>query len=236
MKNLKQLLESYINDNLSAPEREQLNHTFDEAADYDNFRATFSPRIAQQRRLIRLRKMLLYGGFIALTLLSIAFFVKIKNDKAHEKPPMRKDIAMVETPMTTDDNFDKAYRQTLTNVRKDVKVTDADWKTAYNEGHFAEAAKLIERAGTPASPEATYCLAISFIQQKQFDKAVSPLKRLTDSDPQQLKTFTPEARWLLANVYLKLNRLADAKLLLQQFVNENATHADEAKVLLNNDK
>ena len=135
-------------------------------------------------------------------------------------------------PMTADDNFDKAYRQTLSNVRKDVKTTDIDWKTAYNEGRFAEAAQLIERLGTKASPEATYSLAICFIQQKQFDKAVAPLKRIADSDPEQLKTFTPEARLLLANVYLKVHRTADAKALLQQLVNENAPHADEAKVLL----
>ena len=232
MNNLKELLESHINDNVSALDKEQLNQTFKDAAEFQRFRATFLQRIAQQKQRHQL-KVALYTAIAVLTLLGTAFVAKKSYDKAHEKPLMQKDIAMIESSTTVDGNFDKAYHQTLSNVRKDVKVDDVSWKTAYYAGHFAETAQIIERIGAEASPEATYTLAMCYIQLKQYDMAVAPFNRIIDSDPQQLKTFTPEALWLLANVYIKLNRQAEAKTLLQQFVNENATHAPEAKVLLN---
>lgn len=231
MKNLKDLLESHLNDNLSTPEAEQLTQTFDDAADFQRFRATFGRRITQQKQQRRL-KTTLYAVGIVLIGLAAAWGLQKQHKKVYEKPPMRTDVAVAESPMSADDNFDKAYHQTLSNVRKDVKVDDVAWTTAYNAGRFAEAAQRIERIGPKASPEATYTLALCWIQQKQYDKAVAPLKRLIDNDPQQLKTFTPEARWLLANVYIKRHKEAEARILLQQFIDDNAPHADEAKALL----
>jgi tetratricopeptide (TPR) repeat protein len=232
MKNLKDLLGSYLDDSISATEQTQLNQTFEDAAEFQNFQATFRQRIAQKRQQPT-RKMVAVGAIIVLALLGSAFLAKTRYDKAHEKPPMRKDIAMVEPPsQLADDNFDRAYRQTLSNVRQGTETTETNWKTAYKEGHFAEAAQLIERAGAKMSPETAYTLAICFIQQKQYDKAIAPLKNMSDNDPEQLKTLTPEARWLLANVYLKTNKTAEALRLLEEFVKNNAPHSEEAAVLL----
>lgn len=232
MKSLKELLENYINDNITTPEKELLNQTFADAAEFQNFRNIFVRRIVQQKQQHRL-KVAFYIACVILASLGTTYLIKKSYEKTQEKMPLQKDIALVEPSVTVKENFDKAYHQTLSNVRKDIKVDDVAWKTAYNASRFRETVQIIEYLGTEASSEATYTLAMCFIQLKQYNKAILPFKQLIDNDPQQLKTFTPEARWLLANVYIKLNRQMEAKKLLLQLVNEDAPHVLEAKVLLN---
>ena len=235
MKNLKTLFENYLNEDSATPNLGELHKTFVEAEDFREFRRVYGLRAKQARRR-RALKNALVGVVAASVLLICAFWFLKKQPVVSAKPPLRKDVAMVDAPRLVNDHFENAYRETISNVRKDANATETDWTSPYAAGRFEEAARLIEAEGVTASSEAKYCLAICYIRQNQFEKAIIPLQRIAESDPKQLKTFTPEARWLLANVYWRLDRVTEARVLLQRFVDEGSPRAPEAKAMLESRK
>lgn len=104
---------------------------------------------------------------------------------------------------------------------------------AYGEQDFERSAQLrnlIAQAGA-ATEEDFFYLGVSYLSQDQIQvpPAIEALQKALEIPNGQLRE---EAQWYLSLAYLKADRIAEGRNLLQQIVSENAWNANSAARLL----
>ncbi len=104
---------------------------------------------------------------------------------------------------------------------------------AYNRQDFERSAQLREliAKGGAATEEDFFYLGVSFLSQEQVQvaPAIEALQNALNIPQGQLRQ---EAQWYLSLAYLKADRIADARSLLERIVNENEWKASSAARLL----
>lgn len=120
-------------------------------------------------------------------------------------------------------------------------VKDSNWKNAiaaYEEGQFSVAVAAIESSMEKSSEkldEKNFYLGLSYLYEDvpNYDKAISHLAKSKELNSSSL--FAPKANWFMALAYLKEGRIKEAKALLQLVIDENSTNwkKAEATALLN---
>lgn len=123
----------------------------------------------------------------------------------------------------------------------DVDV-DSNWKnaiSAYRDGQFSIAVAAIESSmgkNSEKLDEKNFYLGLSYLYEDvpNYDKAISHLAKSKELNSSSL--FAPKANWFMALAYLKEGKIEEAKALLQLVIDKNATNwkKAEATALLNN--
>ncbi len=101
----------------------------------------------------------------------------------------------------------------------------------FDLGRYDEAARrfraTLERA--PDLPEAAYLLGLSLARSGQFDEAVPALEKAARHAGGD---FHAKALWVLANAYLKTERLEPARSTLEGLARDGGAYASDARDLL----
>ncbi len=106
----------------------------------------------------------------------------------------------------------------------------ADAKNAYRDGHFDEAAKLIEAIPTPSVQQEFYmALSHTYATQPDFDKAAFTFKSIVENGN---GSFKEESRWYYALALIKAKREDEAKEGLEDLIKQQTWKAKEAQKLL----
>ncbi len=118
---------------------------------------------------------------------------------------------------------------------------DSNWKnaiSAYREGQFSVAVAAMERSMEKSSEkldEKNFYLGLSYLYEDvpNYNKAISHLAKSKELNSSSL--FAPKANWFMALAYLKQGKIKEAKALLKLVIDENSTNwkKAEATALLN---
>jgi tetratricopeptide (TPR) repeat protein len=118
---------------------------------------------------------------------------------------------------------------------------DSNWKNAiaaYEEGQFSIAVAAIERSiekNSEKLDQKNFYLGLSYLYEDvpNYDKAISHLAKSKELNSSSL--FAPKANWFMALAYLKQGNIKEAKALLQLVIDENSYNwkKAEATALLN---
>lgn len=116
---------------------------------------------------------------------------------------------------------------------------DSNWENAiaaYEEGQFSIAVAAIEKSiekNTEKLDQKYFYLGLSYLYEDvpNYDKAISHLAKSKKLNSSSL--FAPKANWFMALAYLKQGKIKEAKALLQILIDANIWKKEEATALLN---
>ncbi len=127
------------------------------------------------------------------------------------------------------------------SVVRQGDLADANWKnaiSAYKDGQFSVAVAAIESSmdkGSEKLDEKHFYLGLSYLYEDvpNYEKAINHLA--TSKELNSSSLFAPKANWFMALAYLKQGKIKEAKTLLQLVINENVAgwKKAEATALLN---
>lgn len=119
--------------------------------------------------------------------------------------------------------------------------TSPNWESAiaaYDEGQFSVAVAAIERSIEKNEKAGEldvkhFYLGLSYLYEDvpNYDKAISHLAKSKELNSSSL--FAPKPNWYMALAYLKQGKIKEAKALLQLVINANNWKQKEATALLN---
>lgn len=128
--------------------------------------------------------------------------------------------------------------ESFMNDSGNVNVNWNNAISAYRDGQFSVAVAAIESSISKNSEkldEKYLYLGLSYLYEDvpNYDKAISHLAKSKELNSSSL--FAPKANWFMALAYLKQGKIKEAKALLQLLIDENSTNwkKAEATALLN---
>lgn len=226
---MKELLEKYKNNELSASDTEGVEKKMLEAIVDQEQREKWMSLMAAEGMgkayvdaSMRARKgnPLKYIAGLAASILLVAMMWQLLSVPS-------KTVSQLADSYIQSDRFESP------SVRMGTVADEKNWsdaKNAYRDAHFETAVTAVEAIPTPTTEQQFY-LSLSYLYQKQvdLDKAALGFKTiLTSSDG----NFKDEARWFYALTLIKMNNIPAAKPFLEEILRGGGWKSQDAKILL----